>query len=277
MRTPPPDDEQEVLGSFRLEALVDKGGMGEIWRAREVGSGQQVAIKRLKLGRQIGSDRTRLVREAQALDRIDHPGVVRYLDAGLDELGDPYFAMEWLDGESLERRHNRAPLDLPQIQHLARQVLAGLAACHQLGIVHRDIKPGNLFLVDAGQELLVKLVDFGVAFFGEQLTRLTRSQELVGTLYYMSPEQAGSGEPVDLRTDLYSLGVVLYQLVTGSVPFSGTNALTVLFKITTEPLVRPGWYRPGLPPELERFIMRAMERDPADRFQSAEEMLEALG
>ena len=275
MSASPFDDEQEVLGSFRLEALVEKGGMGEIWRARDEVSGQQVAVKRLKFGRQLGADRVRLMREAQALDRIKHPNVVRYLGAGLDDLGDPYFAMEWLDGESLEQRQNRAPLDLAQIEDLALQVLGGLAACHELGIVHRDIKPGNLFLVGAAA-LQVKLVDFGVAYFGEQMTRLTRTRELVGTLHYMSPEQVTTEGPVDLRTDLYSLGVVLYQLVTGSVPYGGTNAMTVLFKITSEPLVRPGWLRRGMPPVLEQVIMRAMERDLERRYQTAEEMLAGL-
>lgn len=162
------------------------------------------------------------------------------------------------------------------MQALAEQTLQGLVACHEQGIVHRDIKPGNLFLMKQAAGLRVKLVDFGVAFFGEQLTRLTRSRELVGTLYYMSPEQVTNEKPVDLRTDIYSLGVVLYQLVTGTVPFHSTNAFSILFKITAEPLVRPGWYRPGMPAKLEDFIIRAMERDPSDRFQRAEEMLEAL-
>ncbi len=269
------DGEQEVLGGYRLETLVDKGGMGEIWRAVDVAAERVVAVKRLKLGRQAEQDRQRLVREARALDRIRHPAVVRYLDAGLDEEGEPYVAMEWLDGESLEQRYNRDPLSLDEVLDLARQVLEGLAACHAQGIVHRDIKPGNLFLVSSDR-LRMKLVDFGVAFFGEQLTRLTRSRELVGTLLYMSPEQATGKREVDLRTDLYSLGVVLYQGVTGVVPFSGKNPLSVLFKITSEPLTRPGWLRRGLPDELERVILRAMEREPADRYQSAEEMLAAL-
>ena len=276
--TKPPED-LAVLGDYRLEAHVASGGMGEIWRARHLDSGQPVAIKRLiyRGGEALpGSFRTRLVREARALERLRHDNVVSYIGSGFDGDGQPYLAMEWLDGESLGQRHRRSPLDLELVLDVVRQALTGLICCHEQEIIHRDIKPENLFLVPSEDSVQVKLLDLGLALMDDGTTRLTRAGDLLGTLYYLSPEQARGAVDVDHRTDLYAMGVLLYELTTQTLPFTGDQPATILLKIITETPVPPRRLRPEIPAWLERVILRAMARAPSGRYLSAREMLRAL-
>jgi tetratricopeptide (TPR) repeat protein/tRNA A-37 threonylcarbamoyl transferase component Bud32 len=268
-----------VLGDYQLGSLVARGGMGEIWRATDTRTGQPVAIKRLRLYDHPARDeayRGRLLREARTLGRLQHEHIVRYLGSGLDPDGQPYLVLEWLTGEDLAQRHLRSPLDLAQVLTFIRQALEGLAWCHTQGVVHRDLKPSNLFLVETPSGPQVKVVDFGLALLGDDSTRLTRAGQVLGTLFYLSPEQARGGENVDHRTDIYAVGVMLYELCTGKKPFFADHPIAVLLKIVTETPPRPSSVRPDLPPWLERVIVRAMQRAPSDRFASAEEMAAAL-
>jgi eukaryotic-like serine/threonine-protein kinase len=271
-------DAGQVLGHYRLERKVAKGGMGEIWRATDLRTEQVVAIKRMlisKVGELSQRHRVRMMREASALQQLRHEHIVRYLETGFDDEGQPYLVLEWLDGDDLEHRHRRAPLSLSGVLELAGQALSGLAVCHEQGIIHRDVKPGNLFLVE-GEQLTVKLVDFGLALLGNEISRLTRAGQIIGTLYYLSPEQARGERNVDHRSDLYAMGVVLYELVTGKLPFWSDRPAAVLLKIVSETPPRPRQLRPDTPTWLEQVIQRAMQRDPAARFDSAAEMLGAL-
>ena len=279
MSTPTPNPDQPITG-YHLDRMVAHGGMGEIWQATALDSGAQVAVKRLLFG-QVGPqpaanwNRARLLREARALEQLRHPNIVRYLGAGLDQEQQPYLVMEWLDGHSLgQERRSRMPLQ--RIVALAMQVLEGLAACHEQGVVHRDIKPDNLFLAETPQGGRVKLVDFGLALLDDTATRITRTGEIFGTPSYMPPEQA-RGTAVDHRGDLYAVGVVLYELCTGKLPFFAKEPLALLLKIVTETPPRPRRFRPDLPFALERAILQAMARDPDKRFATARAMHQALG
>jgi tetratricopeptide (TPR) repeat protein len=267
------------LGNYRLETPVARGGMGEIWRATDLRTGQPVAVKRLLLQdsrRLSDSYRARLIREAQAIASLHHENIVRCLGSGFDAEEQPYLVLEWLEGESLAERQRRAPLDLAQSLEVTRQALRGLAACHARGIVHRDIKPGNLFLVGDVGSIEAKVLDFGLALVGEDATRLTFAGEIVGTLAYLSPEQARGDHALDPRVDLYALGVVLYELTTGKLPFWCERPVAILLKIVTEKPPPPRSLRPDLPRWIEEVILRAMERDPARRFADCRAMLDAL-
>ncbi|PID39029.1 MAG: hypothetical protein CSA65_06500 [Proteobacteria bacterium] len=265
-------------GVFRLERLITRGGMGEIWRGVDVRSGEPVAIKRVPdhvddVGAQL---RHRLVREAKAIANLEHPNVVRHIAAGFDREGNPYLALEWLEGENLEQLRRRGGLKLPQVLEVVRQTLAGLGTCHERGIVHRDVKPGNIFLARHKEDVEVKLIDFGLALMADRATRMTAAGEIMGTLYYLSPEQARGVEETTFATDIYATGVVLYELLTGQPPFRAEKPLAVLLKIVTETPPRPRQLRPDLPPWLEDVIIRAMQRNPGERFTSCEEMAAAL-
>ena len=268
-------------GHYRLEERVARGGMGEIWRAMDRRSGQQVAIKRILLPQdarasELAQRKLRLVREAEALERLADDHIVRCFGAGFDADDQPYLVMEWLEGEDLALRQGRRPLTLDEVLAVANQALQGLLVCHQQGVVHRDIKPANIFLIAPAQPPRVKLVDFGLALVASEAARLTGTDALLGTLHYLSPEQARGARTVDHRSDLYSLGVVLYQLATGRLPFFAHHPASLLLKIVTETPPQPRQLRPELPPELEALILRAMHREASRRFQSASEMLAAL-
>ncbi len=270
--------DEDVAHRYKLQKLVARGGTAEIWRGTDWETGAAVAVKRLLPGpdRQVtGESRQRLLQEAEALQGLQHPNIVRYLAADIDHDGLPYLVLEWLDGEDLARRRRRAPLSADQVQELCLQALAGLQACHARGIVHRDLKPENMILL-SGDEPILKLVDFGLAWQQRTTPQLTREGMVMGTLHYLSPEQVTPGTGVDHRTDIYSMGVVLYELLTGQVPFAGEQSATVLLKIVSETPPLPTLVRPELPDWTDDVVLRAMMRSPADRFQSAAEMREAL-
>ena len=208
---------------FQVESLVGSGGMGMVFRGRDLLDGQPVAVKVL---RKQGHDATeRLFREAEALAALAHPAIVRYVAHGATLQGEPYLVMEWLDGETLEDRLARGAIGPVAAARLGSRVLGALAAAHGLGIVHRDLKPSNLFLpgADLGQ---AKLLDFGIARWTHDDLRVTRPGKTLGTPMYMAPEQARDGEAVDGRADIFSLGCVIYECATGEPPPRADEAHT---------------------------------------------------
>jgi eukaryotic-like serine/threonine-protein kinase len=277
------------LGSYRLEELIGRGGMGEVWRASHRMLARPAAIKLIKPELVGAPDRSataaiiqRFRREAEAASFLESPHTIRLYDFGETRAGTFYFAMELLDGldlESLVRRHGALPSD--RVVHVLRQACHSLAEAHDRGLVHRDIKPANIYLCRLGREHdFVKVLDFGLVKYDRDhsvMDTIKTSTELTtGTPAYMAPEMAG-GEAVDRRADLYALGCVAYWLLTAQLVFEADNPLRMLIQhIQAEP-VPPG-LRAGivLPERLERLIMRCLVKDPAGRPSSADEILAEL-
>ncbi len=268
-------------GKYRLDAFLSGGGMGAVYKATHVMLGKTVAVKVIKPELVTSPEIVRrFQREARAATSLNHPNIVGVFDLGQTEDGTLYLAMEFIEGTSLKEVIRRSgPLEARRIVHLLLQVAGALALAHRHNIVHRDLKPHNIMLTtgETGDEV-AKLVDFGIAkTFDDAATQLTRTGYALGTPQYMSPEQA-LGKEVDGRSDLYSLGVILYEMLTGEVPFSDESAPAILVKHMNEAPVPPSARRPDVAvnPELEAIALRCLEKDPARRFQRAEEVAEAL-
>ncbi|EYF02145.1 serine/threonine-protein kinase [Chondromyces apiculatus] len=251
-----------IADRFELEQLAGAGGMGAVYRARERYSGRLVALKILQPGPR--EHAARFAREAQVLAELRHPGIVRYVAHGLTEDGLPFLAMEWLDGEDLERRLSRGKLTVTEAIVLGRQVADALADAHARGVVHRDIKPGNLFLVE-GNVARVRILDFGVAHVAHTMISVTGGGGLVGTLGYMAPEQARGFREVDARADVYGLGCVLFECLTGRRPFAGEHVMAILVKVLIEEPPRPSQFRDDVPLALDDLVSRMLSKDPTDR------------
>jgi eukaryotic-like serine/threonine-protein kinase len=283
--TEPPDPwiGQVVNGKFRVEALVGQGGMGRVYRARHLTLDRPVVLKMLH--REWSGDPEvvgRFQREARAASRLNHPNSIAVLDFGAAEDGTLFMAMEYLAGRDLARvLAEDFPLGERRIADVGAQILSALAEAHAQGVVHRDLKPENVMVEprrDARDH--VKVLDFGIAKItapGAGEPRLTQAGLVCGTPEYMSPEQA-RGDALDARTDLYSVGVILYQLATGELPFTSDTPVGYLTKHLSEVPVPPRARRPdlGISPALDAVIVRALEKDPAARFASAEAMRGAL-
>jgi len=254
-------------GRYRIQRKLGAGGMADVYLAEDQELGRRVAIKILN-GRHANDAQfiERFRREAKNAAALNHPNIVSIYDRG--EAEDTYYiAMEFLDGRTLKELivgHGAAPVRVA-IEY-ARQILSALRFAHRHGIVHRDIKPHNV-LVDA--EGRVKVTDFGIARAGT--SQMTETGSIVGTAQYLSPEQARGGE-VDQRSDLYSLGVVLYELLTGKTPFEGDTPVEVAMKHLSNAPKPPSELRKDIPPELDMVVLRALAKDPNDRYQSADEM-----
>ena len=264
---------RKLAGRYLLEEEIAAGGMGAIWRARDEVLDRSVAVKilhdRLAKDEEV-LDRFRL--EAVAAARLSHPSVVRVFDTGVDD-GVCFIVMEMFEGRTLaELSAERGPHEPAEAARVARSILHGLAHAHREGVVHRDVKPQNVLVDAAG---LVKVTDFGIAKAAFAQNDLTTTGSLLGTARYRAPEQVSEG-PVDARTDVYSTGVVLYELLTGRPPFEAeTHIATATMRLTTDP-VPPGALRPGIPRPLDAVVMKALARDPDERYQSADEMSAAL-
>ena len=211
---------------FEIEQLVGTGGMGEVFRARDRASGEQVAVKIIS-GTQ-AHHAARFAREVEVLAELSHPGIVRHIFHSETPAGELFLVMEWLDGEDLKARLERAPLTMSEAVTLATRVAEALGAAHARGIVHRDLKPSNLFL-PGGQIEQVKVLDFGIAH-REGRTQLTRTGTMLGTPEYMAPEQARSAGSIDPRVDVFALGCVLFQCLTGTLAFGGDSTAAILAK-----------------------------------------------
>ena len=262
-----------VGGRYRIVGFVNKGATARVYLAEDLEKSDIVAIKMYApTVRERDTMRDRFLKEADALRAIDHPNVVRVFDAGeLD--GAPYVVMEALRGETIGTVLERTP-QLPDETALRyfREAAFGLAAAHRAGVVHRDVKPDNLFLVRDGNDISVKVIDFGMA----RVARESSSDGLVmGTVQYMAPEQIVS-EPVDPRTDIYALAVVLFRMLTGHLPFDVELGTDLLGHQLFSPAPPPSWLDDDLDPNIERAILCAMRKDPDNRYPTMESFLEDL-
>jgi eukaryotic-like serine/threonine-protein kinase len=254
---------------YELKNQAGVGGMGTVYQALDHVTGALVALKVLHSHTTI--EQARFDQEARVLAELSHPGIVRYFDHGVTANGSPYIAMEWLEGETLEDRLGRGNLGPAAAAHVARLVLEALSAAHSRNIVHRDIKPGNIFLV--GWKLTeIRLLDFGIARRVLDVKRLTRKGSTVGTPLYTSPEQARGRADVDGRADIFSLGCVLFEALTGEPPFSGDTPLEVMSKVCAGRVPEIGCRRVGLPDPLCRKVHAMLAPEPQMRPQSAADL-----
>ena len=255
------------IGGYRIDSLLGVGATGSVYLARDA-EGSAVALKVLEPT--VGADarfRERFLRESGVAALLEHPSVVPVLDAGEDD-GVLFLAMEWVDGSDLRARLRRdGPLEPARAVALVEEIAAGLDVAHAAGLVHRDVKPGNILV--AGDH--ARLCDFGLAKHTARAESLTGERMLVGTVAYIAPEQI-EGAGVDARSDVYSLGCVLYECLTGEPPFDRDTELAVLYAHLNEPPPRPSSRRPGLPPALDDVIAAALAKSPADRPRSCGEL-----
>lgn len=263
----------QKIGKYEIRQELGKGAMGVVYLAYDTVLERDVALK--VMASSITSDpelKDRFEREAKAVARLHHPNIVTVYDLGYDDQGAPFIAMEYLRGteKDLEHLMRKASLPLEKKLAIVEQICRGLAHAHQQGIVHRDIKPANIFVTESGE---IKIMDFGVAHWRDQSH--TQTGQVLGTADYMSPEQI-QGKRVDGRTDIFSVGVILYRLLTSKKPFAGDNIQAVFFKVLHQDppaLLLPDGHEI---PELQEIVDRALAKDSEERFQTSEEMAEAL-
>lgn len=278
----PPERPDEIgrLGPYRILAVLGQGGMGVVFRAHDPALDRLVALKAMLPGMAaVPNARERFLREAKAAAALKHPHVVTIFQVGEDR-GVPFLAMEFLEGESLDARIRRqGQLPLAEVLGIGRETALGLAAAHARGLVHRDIKPANLWLeASPGRqpgESHVKILDFGLARATADQAHLTSSGMIVGTPAYMAPEQT-EGKPVDPRCDLFSLGCVLYQMSTGTLPFHGESTIAVLRSLALHEPPPVGAVRPEAPRKLSTLVAHLLAKKPEDRPASAQEVAETL-
>src|ERR1700750_159577 len=261
-------------GRYELDGVVGRGGMAEVYRARDLLLDRTVAIKTLRAD--LARDQTfqaRFRREAQSAASLNHPSIVAVYDTGEDDTDGshiPYIVMEYVDGRTLRDllRDDRR-LRPERALEITDGVLRALDYSHRNGIVHRDIKPGNVMLTRTGE---VKVMDFGIArAVSDAQATMTQTAQVIGTAQYRPPEQA-RGERVDARSDLYSAGCLLYELLTGRPPFTGDSPVAIAYQHVTENPIPPSRVDPEIPPWADAIVMKAMANDPARRYQTAGEM-----
>jgi serine/threonine protein kinase len=280
-----------MLGPYQIEEVLAQGAMGTVYLAEHIRLGRSVALKVLHQEHEAHRELvSRFVTEARAANQVDHANVVEITDFVDDKhSGLHYIVMEYLKGHDLAQLLEKERVLSPsRALKIARQVSSALAAAHRAGIIHRDLKPDNIFLSErAGHEEFVKILDFGVAKIGGDQTiapiglstHMTTPGMMLGTPLYMSPEQA-YGKEVDLRTDIYSLGVILYHMLTGRVPFEGSNLADLAGKQMAGPPVAPSQYADlpeQIPQPLEDLVMSCLKPEPEDRPASMEAVIEVLG
>ena len=260
----------QTISHYHVLGKLGGGGMGVVYEAEDTRLGRRVALKFIPDN--LLDDKKsleRFLREARIASQLNHPNICTIHDIG-DLDGKPYIVMEKLEGKSLRDLMDGQPMDLELVIDVGIQVSDALAACHAKGIIHRDIKPANIFVTPAGQ---AKILDFGLVkvapeFGRDNLEDLTIAGEIFGTTVYMSPEQA-RGEELDPRSDLFSLGVVLYEMATGHKPFRKNNSITSMNALLNEKPPSPRKFNPAIPEDLEGILGRAMEKDRGNRYQTA--------
>jgi serine/threonine-protein kinase len=266
---------QVIAGRYAVSRIIGRGGMGVVLEGRHLELGERVAIKFLNREHMAHSDR--FFREAKAAARIKSEHVVRVYDVGRLESGEPYIVMEYLEGDDLSARLDRlGQINAQPLADILLDVCEALAEAHAAGIVHRDLKPANIFLSHgADGEDLVKLLDFGVAKVPDA-DAITRTASVLGSPLYMSPEQLMASRDVDARSDIWSLGIVMYEALTGSVPFKGDSLVHLALLIREKPTPRVRELRPELSEELDAVVGRCLAKDRGDRFADVAAFAEAI-
>jgi eukaryotic-like serine/threonine-protein kinase len=264
----------EQLGHYKIVSMIGKGGMGEVYLGTDTRLGRPVAIK--VSAREFND---RFEREARAISTLNHPNICTLYDVGPN-----YLVMEYIEGETLSKIIERGPLPLDKALPYAVQVVDALAAAHAKGVIHRDLKPGNIIITKNG----VKVLDFGLAkLSGEKLSGdsaasietvtepITRAGAILGTLYYMAPEQV-EGKEANERSDIFSFGVVFYEMITGQRPFNGDTQAAVLASLLKDQPPPMSQWQPAVPRQLERVVRKCLEKKPDDRWQSARDLKPTL-
>lgn len=272
---------ETVSGRFKIKEFIDRGGMGEVYLAENDAVGQRVAVK--FLNRKFTSDEsivTRFGNEAKSYARVNHPNAVTLLDYGQHDDGALYIITEFVDGLSLAKTiKKRGPFTPQQVISVGQQCCDVLTTAHKLGVIHRDLKPDNIMLIQSSKDrFTVKILDFGIAKLSDDdQGSMTETGAIFGTPEFMSPEQA-RGDGAEPRSDLYALGAILYYMLTGKLPFSGKNKFAVLNKHLNDPVPLPSQRTPHLdiPPTLEAVILKCMNKLPEERYTNAEALYEAL-
>ena len=271
-----PSEPRTLGGRYQLGELIGRGGMAEVHIGRDLRLGRTVAIKllRIDLARD-PSFQARFRREAQSAAALNHPNIVAVYDTGEEPMPDgsgvgPYIIMEYVQGETLRDVLRSGGRLLPERSlEITEGLLAALDYSHRHGIIHRDVKPGNVMLTPAGQ---VKVMDFGIArAVADSAATMTQTSAVLGTAQYLSPEQA-RGETVDSRSDVYSAGCLLYELLTGRPPFTGDSPVSVAYQHVREYAVPPSQLDAEIPPAYDAVVMKSLAKDPAERYQTAAEM-----
>ena len=271
-------DEVVLGGTYRLVRVVGEGAMGRVYEAQHARiAGKRFAVKILHRELVRHQDlRERFLREAEAAALVDHPNVVGVYDVGETADGRPYLVAELLGGEDLSGRLEReGTLSVASAVHIAGQVARALAAAHARGVIHRDVKPENVFLTGDPARPTVKVLDFGISHLDRSGRRLTKIGTVIGTPWYMPPEQ-GRGQRVDHRADIYGLGGILYRALTGVAPHDKGDPGETLLDVLTQELVSPRVLAPAIPASLEAILLRAMARRAEDRFATMQELEQAL-
>lgn len=280
-QTAPQGPQRMLAGRYSIDELLGQGGMSTVYRGTDVKLGRQVAIKIMRAN--LADDeqfRSRFRQEAQSASRLAHPSVVRVLDAGDDLIQSaggpqrlPFIVMEYVDGQNLRELATEQRLTVAETCRVVDSVLTALEYSHRAGLVHRDIKPANIMITKSGQ---VKVMDFGIArAVSETSSTVQQTTAILGTAAYFSPEQA-KGETVDTRTDLYSTGVLLYELLAGLVPFRGETAVAVAYQHVSERPQAPSTHNAEISAPLDRVVLHALAKDRNRRFQTAAEFRDAL-
>jgi serine/threonine-protein kinase len=278
----PPDHMVGIVlgGAYQLVGCIGQGGMGVVYEAHHLRLHNRVAVK--LMNRTNASHQEALIRfrrEALLASRLGHPHLVNVSDFGTSEDGQPYLVMEFLEGEDLDHRIQRAgPVPLHSAVHIARQTASAVAAVHAKGIVHRDLKPANIFLVHVpGEPDFVKVLDFGVSKIRAARTKVTDASKAVGTPEYMSPEQVlRAGDEVDHRTDQWALACIVWEMLAGRLPFTADDPDVLFYKLRNLPPPPLAKYVADLPPAVESVLLRALSKRPADRYPSIREFARGL-
>ena len=271
-----------LTGKYRIDARLNEGGMGTVYRGTHVLMDKTVAIKVLRPS--LAADEkivARFSREARAASRISHPNALSVTDFGEDDSGHVFLVMEYLSGKTLKQLiRDEGPLPLARVVDITRQIGDALNAAHSQGVIHRDLKSDNIMLLDTMTGDHAKVLDFGIAKINEPDgavdTNLTAPNLVIGTPQYMSPEQCSQDSEIDARSDIYSLGVILYEMLVGHVPFSADSPTMVMMKHLQEPVPSVRDEREDLPDSVARVVARAMAKVPRNRYQSVAELVEDL-
>jgi serine/threonine protein kinase len=262
----------ETISHYRILGAVGRGGMGVVYKAQDVALERPVALKFLPPALTSNPEaRERFIREAQAASALDHPNICSVHDIGESADGQYYIVMSCYEGETLQEMLQKGPFEIERALTIGCQVAAGLAEAHRVGIVHRDVKPANIIITRQGT---AKIIDFGLAKLAGQ-SQMTKVGEVLGTPLYMSPEQI-RGDEVDARTDIWSLGVILYEMLAGFNPFAAEYEYAVLYRVLNENPEPLTTCRQGVSPALQTTVEKALQKDPVERYPSASALLEDL-